>query len=269
MRRDEKIETFRALHHGPRILLLPNAWDAASARIFEDAGFPAIATTSAGVAISLGYADGQRIPRDVMLEAVARIVAAVDVPVTADLEAGYDDAVETARAAVDAGAVGLNLEDTIGGEQLPVARQAATIRAVRAETDLVINARTDVFLFGIGDAATRFARAVERLNAYIEAGADCAFAPGVSDKQTIGDLAREVRGPLNVLARPDTPGLSDLERLGVARVTVGSGAMRATMWFVRRLAEALRDSGGFEVLRDAIPYVEANLLMLRGQERGV
>jgi 2-methylisocitrate lyase-like PEP mutase family enzyme len=266
MQREEKIETFRALHHGPRILVLPNAWDVASARIFEDAGCAAIGTSSAGVAFALGYADGQHIPRDEMLEVVHRIASAVSVPVTADVESGYGDAVATARAVVEAGAAGLNLEDVNHGKGdapslLPIDKQVRNIHDIRAATDLVINARTDIFLLGIGDASTRFERTVQRLNAYLHAGADCAFAPGVRDAETIENLARDLLGPLNILAAAGTPSIEELERMDVARVSVGSGPMRATLALVRRIAEELHHRGGFEILRDAIPYPELNALL--------
>src|SRR5260370_1197337 len=216
MQRTEKIEAFRALHHGPRILALPNAWDAASARVFEDAGFPAIGTSSAGIAFALGYPDGQHIPRDEMLEMVGRIARAVSVPVTADVEAGYGNPLATARGVVEAGAVGMNLEDVSSpeaGSHIPLPKQTGYIREIRAATDLVINARTDIFLDSIGDADTRFERTVERLNAYLHAGADCAFAPGVRDVETIGRLSLAVAGPLNILAVAGAPSIADMERM--------------------------------------------------------
>jgi 2-methylisocitrate lyase-like PEP mutase family enzyme len=267
MQREEKIEAFRALHHGPRILVLPNAWDVASARIFEDAGCAAIGTSSAGVAFALGYADGQHIPRDEMLEVVHRIARAVSVPVTADVESGYSDAVSTARAVVQSGAAGMNLEDVNhhakgdAAALFPVDKQVRHIHDIRAATDLVINARTDIFLLGIGEANTRFERTVERLNAYLHAGADCAFAPGVRDAGTIEKLARDVSGPLNILGVAGSPPIEELEKMDVARVSVGSGPMRATLALLRRLAEELQRRGGFEVLRDAIPYADLNTLL--------
>jgi 2-methylisocitrate lyase-like PEP mutase family enzyme len=267
MQREEKIEAFRALHHGPRILVLPNAWDVASARIFEDAGCAAIGTSSAGVAFALGYADGQHIPRDEMLEVVHRIARAVAVPVTADVESGYGDAVATAQAVVEAGAIGMNIEDANhygkgdAASLLPIDKQVRHIHDIRAATDLVINARTDIFLLGIGEADTRFERAVERLNAYLHAGADCAFAPGVRDAETIENLARDVLGPLSILAVAGTPSIEELEKMDVARVSVGSGPMRATLALLRRIAEELHHRGGFEIFRDAIPYAELNALL--------
>ncbi|HVB35808.1 MAG TPA: isocitrate lyase/phosphoenolpyruvate mutase family protein [Candidatus Acidoferrales bacterium] len=272
----EKAKLFLSLHHGPHILVLPNAWDVASARIFEDAGFPAIATTSSGIANSLGYPDGQVIRRDEMLEVVARIVRAVSVPVTADMEAGYGKTPEemsaTARAGVEAGAVGLNLEDAIGegsGELFEIAAQKEKIHAMvetakKKGVDLVLNARTDIFLEEVGEPSTRAERTIERLNAYRDAGAACLFAPGVQDAATIERLVRGVRGPLNILGRAGTPPARELEKLGVARVSVGGGPMRVTMTAVSRIAKQLRDNGDFTAaLGEAMPFTEANRLMTK------
>src|SRR5213595_1817972 len=195
----QQAERFRALHTGPRMLVLPNAWDAVSARLIEQGGFPAIATSSAGVAWALGYADGERISRGEMLAVVRRVVQGVRVPVTADVEAGYgataEAAAETARGVIAAGAVGMNLEDAKPeGSLLPMEAQAERVRAARAAAPhLVINARTDWFpKAGIEEA-------IRRANAYLAAGADCAFVPFVADREAIARLAREIRGPLNVL----------------------------------------------------------------------
>jgi 2-methylisocitrate lyase-like PEP mutase family enzyme len=272
----EKANKLFALHRGPRILVLPNAWDVASARIFEDAGFPAIATTSSGVANSLGYPDGQRISRNEMLEVVARIARSVSVPVTADMEGGYgttpEAMEETARGVIAAGAVGLNLEDSCGEDlgilfAIPLQKQkiAAMIGAAKKMgIELVLNARTDVYLENIGDPSERFDLAVERLNAYREAGAASLFAPGVKDAETIGALARAVRGPLNILGTVGTPPVRELEKLGVARVTVGGGPMRATMGLVSRIAKQLRDQGTYDlILEYLMPYTEANRLIAK------
>jgi len=255
-----KSDLLRQLHQGPRLLILPNAWDAASARIFERTGFPALATTSAGIAFALGYPDGERIPRDEMLAVVARIARAVKIPVTADVEAGYHDAVATAHGVWESGAVGMNLEDTVDGELIDL---TPVVRAVRdAVPGMVINARTDIFLNAIGEEATRFDRAVERLNTYRDAGADCLFAPGVRDRDTIARLVGAVRGPLNILAVAGSPPLADLEKLGVARVSVGSGPMRATLGLVDRIARELHDHGTYSAMTDgAIPYADVNKLL--------
>lgn len=272
----ELARQFLALHDGRKTLLLPNAWDVSSARIFEEAGFPAIGTSSAGVAFSLGYPDGQRISRDEMLTVVHRIAEAVHIPVTADVEAGYgtklEDVAETARQVIAAGAVGMNLEDAIPERADALADlnlQIEIISAVneisaRAGLAFVLNARTDVFLAEIGPAETRLAQAIERLNAYRDAGAQSLFVPGVKDKETIAQLVSGVRGPLNILATAGTPPLAELEKLGVARVSVGSGPMRATLGLISRMARQLHDEGTFSLMTDgAMTYAEANRLFTR------
>jgi len=270
----EKAERFRKMHHRPRILALPNAWDVASARILEHAGYPAIATSSAGVAFSLGYPDGQRISRDQMLEVVGRIAHAVDVPVTADMESGYGttvkDMVETAKAVIAAGAIGMNLEDVTGEEEsshVNMTLQVEKIRAIRdaaasLSVPLVLNARTDIYLMPIGEAATRFDRTVERLRAYRQAGADCVFAPGVTSPDTIGELVKAVAAPLNILLSTGSPSLAELEKMGVARASAGSAVMRATLGLVRRIGKELMERGTYNSLFDgAIPFAELNRVM--------
>jgi len=271
-------QRFSALHRGPKILLLPNAWDPASARIFEEAGFAAIGTSSAGVAFALGAPDGEKISRDEMLGAVRRIAEAVEIPVTADVEAGFgsspEEVADTARAVIDAGAVGMNLED--GAEDKPeyltgVNRQKEIIQAVveaaaATRVPFVLNARTDILLYGIGPAEARVARSIERLNAYRQAGAACPFAPGAKDRETIRQLARGVAGPLNILATVGTPPAAQLQQLGVARVSLGSGPMRATLGFLGRMARQLREEGNFTPMTDAAPtYAEINRLFRRRQ----
>ncbi len=261
----EKAEILRSLHRGPEILLLANAWDCASARIVEEAGFPAIATTSAGMANALGYADGEHIPAAEMLAAVARIARCVRVPVTADLEAGYGDVAATTAGMVAAGAVGLNLEDA-GGDAGEHAARVATVRRVGGEmgVHVVINARTDLYLNQIGEAGSRFERACERLRAYIRAGADCVFVPGVTDEETIRRFVEALRFPLNVLAMAGTPPIGRLQEMGVARVSVGSAMARATLGLTRRIAQELKSEGTYEaMLQGAIPYVELNRLFER------
>ena len=268
MNQTEKVALLRRLHQGPAILRLANVWDAASARIVEQAGFTAVATGSAGVAFSLGYPDGEVIPLDEMLGQVRRIARVVSVPVTADLEAGYDDIEKTAAGLVDAGAVGLNLEDFQRGALVDLPLQIAKIKALR-RTGLVINARSDIDLEQIGDPATRFERTVERLLAYKDAGADCLFAPGVRDEETIARLVTALQFPLNILAGPGTPPVARLQELGVRRVSLGSGPMRATLGLMRRIAEEFRDSGTYTQMLDrAIPYAEVNELLhaTTGQE---
>jgi 2-methylisocitrate lyase-like PEP mutase family enzyme len=269
-----KAEELRKLHGGPRVLVLPNAWDVASARVLEELGFPAIATTSAGVAFALGYPDGQRVSREEMLDVVGRVARAVRVPVTADMEAGYGttpkDMAETAKAIVAAGAVGLNLEDVTGdteSSQVETKLQAEKIRAIRETSaglgvSLVINARTDVYLMPIGPEASRFDRTVERLRAYRAAGADCLFAPGVSDRGLIEKLVKAVAAPLNILVTPGCPSIPELEKLGVRRASIGSGVMRSTLGLVRRIGKELLEKGTYSsVFEGAIPFAEVNSLL--------
>lgn len=242
-------------------------WDAASARLVERAGFPAVATGSAGVAFALGYPDGEGVPLEEMLDVVRRITRVVSVPVTADLMAGYDNIEKTIEGLLRAGGVGLNLEDFQNAALVESPAQAAKIRAIRAAGErlgvpVVINARCDIFLEQIGDAATRFERTVDRLLAYKDAGADCLFVPGVRDEETIGRIVRAVRFPVNILAGPGTPPVARLQELGVARVSLGSGPMRATLGLMRAIAEEFRDSGTYSrMLEGAIPYRDANDLM--------
>jgi 2-methylisocitrate lyase-like PEP mutase family enzyme len=272
----QKAALLKRLHHGPRILVLANAWDVISARIVEEIGFPAIATTSAGVAATLGYPDGQRVSCEEMLNVVGRIARAVQVPVTADMEAGYGstpaDMAETARALIDAGAVGLNLEDMTGdGEssQVELGLQLEKISAIREasaalKVPLVINARTDIYMTPIGPAETRFERTVERLRAYAGAGTDCVFAPAVKDPETIEKLVKAVGAPLNILLTPGAPNLNELERLGVARASIGSGLMRTTLGTARSVAKAMFERRDSEAMfREAVPYAEVNRLLGR------
>ncbi len=272
----EKAEQFRKLHHGPEMLVLANAWDVVSARILEECGHPAIATSSAAVAFSRGYPDGQRIPRDEMLEVVARIARAVRVPVTADLEAGYGttvkDMAETVKAAIDAGAIGMNLEDVTGDDESSLVDTALQVEKIRAihETakslgvPFVLNARTDIYLMPIGEEATRLERTVERLRAYRDAGADCVFAPGVSNRDTIAKLVKAVAAPLNILMTPQCPSLPELEKMGVARVSAGSAVMRAALRVVRRIGKEMLESRSCETLfAGAIPYADLNGMMGR------
>jgi 2-methylisocitrate lyase-like PEP mutase family enzyme len=276
-----KAETLRALHAGSRILVLVNAWDVVSARLVEAAGAPAVATTSAGVANVLGYADGQKIPRGVMVEAARRIARAVEVPVTADAEAGYGptpgDAAETTRQLLAAGVVGMNFEDGTGDPAAPlmaVEPQVARIRAIRqaaaaADVPFVLNARTDVFLDTVGEPQTRFNETVRRANAYREAGADCLFVPGVTDASVIAELVRAIRGPLNILAGPGAPAVAELERLGVARVSTGSAFMRACFTKARDVARDIFAGGSWESLLDGtIPYREMNELVGERSDAG-
>jgi 2-methylisocitrate lyase-like PEP mutase family enzyme len=229
-----RADLLRRLHVEPPLLVLPNAWDVASAKALAALpGCRALATSSAAVARSLGWEDGEQIPANEMLTAVGRIAAAVDLPVTADLEAGYGDPTGTAATAWAVGAVGMNFEDSPGDRLLPLEEQVDLIRAVReAAPELVLNARVDVFLNGSGDVD----EAVERANAYLAAGADCAY-PILCPAGVVADLVRRIDGPVNILATDDGLEPGELDRLGVARMTWGGGLARAA------LDEAVRIAG--------------------------
>lgn len=269
----QKANAFRALHHTGKVLLLPNVWDVASTRTIEEAGFPAIATTSAGIAFSLGYPDGQKISREEMLAQVARIARAVKVPVTADVEAGYgtrpEDAAETARAVMQAGAVGMNFEDGTDDPQHPLIdlplqlERIHAIReaAVKSDVPLVLNARTDVYLSQVGPPEARYDHTVRRLRAFHEAGADCAFAPGLRDPETIARLVKDLQCPLNILAGPGFPSVGELEKLGVTRVSLGSAPMRATLGLLQRIADELRTAGTYHALEGAPAHNQVNKML--------
>jgi 2-methylisocitrate lyase-like PEP mutase family enzyme len=266
MTQEGKARMFAAMH--TNTFVLPNAWDAASARIFQEEEFAAIGTTSAGIAFSHGYPDGQCISSREMLEAVNHIASAVDVPVSADIEAGYGDPLGTAQRVWEAGAIGINLEDTVGEgevEQIPLEQQAEVIRRIRESVpDLVINARTDIFLKAIGAEEGRAAAAVERLRAYRDAGAHCLFAPGIKDSQTIAMLASELQAPLNILATPGLPSIDQMRKLGVKRISLGSGPMRACMGLIVRIAQEIQNVGTYQTIVDGqYPYNEANRLFAR------
>ncbi len=260
----ERARAFHALHISDRILVLPNAWDAASARIFELAGAPAVATTSSGLAATLGYPDGERIPCELVVGAVRRITATVDIPVSVDFERGYAaeprQVAANVQAVIDAGGVGINIEDGRDDPAVLVAKIAA-IRALPGARDggLFVNARTDVFLRGHGPQAELVAETIRRLRVYEAAGADGLFVPGISDPDSIAQVVAAVRLPLNVMAFDGVPPAKKLERLGVRRVSVGSGPMRATLGLARRIATTLLQEGTYETfLHDTLSHAEVN-----------
>jgi 2-methylisocitrate lyase-like PEP mutase family enzyme len=276
----EKAERLRALHHASGPLVLANAWDVASALILQAAGFPAIATSSAGVAYSLGYPDGERIPRGQMLAAVTRIARAVSVPLSADMEAGYgetpEEMAETARELLASGAVGLNIEDGIESgtprlrEKTPQVEKIRALRetATAAGVPLVINARTDGYMLGLGDAGKQFDETVARGRAYREAGADCIFVIGLKDPAIIGKIVKAIGWPINILAGPGSPSIPELKKLGVVRVSLGSGAMRASLSALRRIAEELKTTGTYTELDRGgalIPHSEMEELLSKAQ----
>ncbi|MGC5030329.1 isocitrate lyase/PEP mutase family protein [Micromonospora sp. DT229] len=228
--------TLRALHHPGDPLVLPNAWDAGSARAVVEAGFPAVATASAAVSRSLGYADGEGTPVGEMLAAVSRITRAVEVPVTADLERGYRlPPAELVQRLLDAGAVGLNLEDSdpTDGCLVDPGAQAELLAGVRAAAEvagvpIVINARTDVFLRAYGESAGRLDESIRRARRYLAAGADCVYPIMLADPAELRIFIEAVAAPVNVLAHPAAPAQAELAALGVARISYGPALYAAT-----------------------------------------
>ena len=261
-------EQLLALHHAQQPLILVNVWDVASALVVQRARLPAIATSSSAVSSALGYPDGERIPAEEMLAAVARIAARVSVPVTADLEAGYAEDLEgvaaTARHLVETGAVGLNLEDGIDPEtgSLRTPDQAAQrVRAVRKVADelgvpLVINARTDVFHEASGAPHELLSDAIARLSAYRDAGADCLFPIGLRDPDAIRQLTRELHHPVNILAGPGALSVGELGQLGVARISLGGGPQRAALATLGAIAEEVRDHGTYGAMQATLTHSE-------------
>jgi 2-methylisocitrate lyase-like PEP mutase family enzyme len=267
-----RAEDFRKLHRAPPILLLPNCWDPMSARIFEAAAFPSVATTSGGLSWALGYPDGEKAPWSEVVAATRRIVDTVRVPVSADIEEGYGSTPEAVgrnvAEIIRTGAIGINLEDgTPRPEQpvRPIEDAAARIRAARAAAaaegvPIVINARVDLYLKAVGDEASRFAETVRRAQAYIAAGADCIFPFALADLDVIRRLAAAIQAPINVVARVGTPPLRQLEAAGAARVSVASGPTLAVMSLTQRIATELRRKGEFDILHADLKRVDAQRL---------
>jgi 2-methylisocitrate lyase-like PEP mutase family enzyme len=273
----QKAERLRALHHGGRILVLPNIWDPGGARMMEWLGYPAVATASASVAYALGYDDCQQITLEAMLDSVGRVAGAVNAPVTADMEWGYADepqeVAENMRRVLRAGAVGINLEDSIReGEVLfSMEDQCARIRAVREMAQqegvpLVINARTDVFWPRVaGTEAEKFEEAVRRAKAYFAAGADCFYPIILGDLDTLKRLYEAIRAPINVLAPTSGATLRELEDAGIARVSLGPALMWASLTLMKKIAVELQNYGSFDLFtKDMITTDEIRAYLSKG-----
>ncbi len=264
----------RALH-AAGVLVLPNAWDAGSAVVIALAGARAIATTSGGIAWSLGRSDGQRLTRAEMIERVREIAAAVTIPVTADIEGGYGlgpgDVAVTVEEVIAAGAVGVNIEDSRapGGPLFDPAEQAERIQAARAASalaglpELFINARTDVFLYGIGVPETRLDDVLARSDAYAKTGADGLFVPGLTDLQAITELAEASPLPVNVMAGPGSPLVSELAAAGVRRVSIGTALTQAAYTLTKRTAAELLTTGSYTELEQTIDFATINKMFTR------
>ena len=274
MSQKEKAEAFRALHHGEHILILPNAWDVPSARIFEEAGFPAIATSSTGLMVSLGYQDGETIDKREFFSAVERIAKVLSVPLTVDAVSGFgetpSEVASTVQSLVKIGAIGINIEDlnTATGILLSTEKQVAKLKAIRKLDNstgipLVINARTDALRHGAGSDEERLNEAIRRSQAYRDAGADCVYPMGLTDAASISTFVKALNFPVNVMVRRGLPPIKELERLGVARVSFGPAASYATMGFLKRAAAEVLEKGTYESLVEgAITFDELNALVV-------
>ncbi|MBG9451350.1 dihydrouridine synthase [Cytobacillus firmus] len=246
-----KANTFHRLHQQSSTFVLPNAWDVISAKMFEECGFKAIGTTSAGIAASLGYLDGQSIPLNKMVETIENIAKSVNVPVSADIEAGYgvtvEEILETVKAVAAAGAIGINLEDGTGDPNRPIFDISSHVEKIAAIKELsessnmrlFINARTDLFWLNAGDSSTRLREAVMRAKAFQDAGADCIFIPGLTDRKDIKKIREEVPCPINLLIDPEMPSISELSEIGIERLSCGSVPFRATLTYLRTISEEI------------------------------
>ncbi len=270
-----KAEYFRALHRGEKLLILPNAWDVPSARIFEDQGFPAVATSSAGMITSLGYPDGESIGRREFLAAVGRISGALTIPLSVDLVSGFAgnrrELSATIRAILQTGAIGINIEDfTHGtGKLIPLDRQLEKIETVRRTGELmgipiVVNARTDALRFAEGYQEAKMREAIRRCVAFRDAGADCVYPMGLTDADSIGRFVGELKFPVNVMVRPGLPNVRELERLGVARLSFGPSATYAALGLLKRASSEVREDGTYTNLTEgAITFDELNRLAVK------
>ncbi len=261
-----KAALFHSLHNQNKIMLLPNAWDALSARLFEQAGAQAIGTTSVGIAASLGFPDGQKLPKELFLSIVNQIVRAVNIPVTVDVEAGYGDDLldiaDTVHSIIDMGGVGINIEDSVPGssDQLEtITAQCKKISVIKALAEkqncaLFINARTDVFWLKHLQPEQRYEACLQRLLAYQDSGASGLFIPGLNDLSEISRLVHEVDLPVNILGGCWIQSMTDIADAGVARVSVGSAPCRAAVGFIQTMARKLMQQDDFSIFEDTPSY---------------
>lgn len=262
---------FQKLHHDDALFILPNAWDAGSAYIFEKAGYKSVATTSAGIAYSLGYADGEVITFDDLLRVIHQITRRISVPLSVDIERGYattaHDVAANVRSVIEAGAVGINIEDGYPGNEPYLesvseqVQKISHIAALKKELDIpfVINARTCTCLLQIGDEATRISSVIERCNAYASAGADCIFIPGALDQKTVATLVQQIDAPINILATPSFDDIEAMQTIGVRRLSLGSGPVRTAYATLISLASSIQNNHNLDSLfGHSFSYAEAN-----------
>ncbi|MPZ53544.1 MAG: isocitrate lyase/phosphoenolpyruvate mutase family protein [Acidimicrobiia bacterium] len=258
---------FNQLHESSEDpLVLPNCWDVVTARLIEEAGASALATTSAAVAWSMGSPDGNQLDRDLMLANLQRITEAVDVPVSCDIEGGFGDddkaLSETTRMVIGAGAVGVNLEDSLDDGSLrsvdDAARRVKVVReaAGKEGVDLYLNARTDTYLVGDGDLDDTLARA----DAYLSVGASGVFVPGTADLATISTLTEAIQAPVNILVGPESPPVPELAEAGVRRISAGSSLAGAVLGHLSRAAHELLNEGTYQRLEIPLPWADLNAL---------
>ena len=264
-------EDFKKMHSKDDLLILPNAWDVASAVIFEKTGFKAIGTTSAGVAHSLGYSDGQKISKKDLLYLVEKLIQRITIPLTVDIEGGYGTTVKeianNVRQIIQMGAVGINFEDSTSesiNSLSSISVQSDKLKAITSiKKDLginfFINARTDVYWLSIGDKEKRLQLAIDRANAYIEAGADGIFIPGNLTKDTLKDLVKSIDAPLNVLPSKTNYSIHDLKNIGVTRMSLGSGPVRSSLAIIREISTELYTNKTLNTMfTTTISYEDAN-----------
>jgi 2-methylisocitrate lyase-like PEP mutase family enzyme len=270
----EKAELFLKYHQDKELLVLLNSWDVGSSKLIEACGYKAIATTSMGIAASLGYPDCQVIQLSEMIHTITGIVHGVHVPVTVDIEAGYgntiNEIIDSVTNIIASGIVGINIEDSIDLHPILIDEIVfcERISAIRALSDslgfhLVINARTDSFYTSSGSPREKLSESIKRGNKYREAGADCIFVQPVWDKETISTLVKEINAPINILSNPGIgagipPSVRELQDLGVARLSLGSGLMKATLALIKKVADELSEKGTYNILLDTLtPLPEA------------
>jgi len=275
-RQKQLAKKFQEMHRSNKIIVLPNAWDAGGAVIFEQEGFECIGTTSAGISYSLGLSDGEVISIDDVLDTTKKIQKRITIPLSVDIERGYgkthEETLQNIKTIIKEGVVGINIEDGISSnnELIPLEEQCKLLEAItqlrkQMDIDFVINARTDAFWLGIGSSKEeQLSLSIKRCNRYLKAGADCVFVPGGLSKEDIEILIKHIKGPLNIIATPSSPSIAELESMGVARVSMGSGPVRACLATLKNIANEVKKEGTFKnIYKTTIAYDKVNYMFKR------